>query len=130
MSSIQIHKLSVTEDCLRSSVLKSILPTPKSSTTVIPTISLPVPEQSSTAKSNSSNNNNNNINSSISGNNNYRRGSFLAGLTAVNPDAFDVARRRISNVSDVVSKKISKTIGWKTGSQYTESLVSKVGTLV
>ncbi|XP_058808835.1 bcl-2-related ovarian killer protein isoform X2 [Phymastichus coffea] len=50
---------------------------------------------------------------------NYRRSSLAATLhanligLAANPDAFDVARRRLSNVSDVVSRKISKTIGWR-----------------
>lgn len=59
---------------------------------------------------------------------NYRRGSLAATLHAnlINlghPDALDVARRRLSNVSDVVSRKLSS---WRTVSISVELTVLQV----
>ncbi|XP_011502886.1 PREDICTED: bcl-2-related ovarian killer protein-like [Ceratosolen solmsi marchali] len=57
----------------------------------------------------------------------FRRGSLAANLIGLggHPDAFDVARRRLSNVSDVVSRKISRTIGWRSLSVSVELTVSQ-----
>ncbi|XP_008210490.1 bcl-2-related ovarian killer protein isoform X2 [Nasonia vitripennis] len=61
----------------------------------------------------------------------YRRSSLAATLHANfislggHPDAFDAARRRLSNVSDVVSRKISRTIGWRSLSVSVELTVSQ-----
>lgn len=68
----------------------------------------------------------------------YRRNSLavslhsnLAGFAANNPEVspfhvVDSARRRFSNVSDVVSRKISHTIRWRTVSASVELTVSQV----
>jgi hypothetical protein len=62
----------------------------------------------------------------------FRRSSLAATLHANliglggHPDAFDVARRRLSNVGDVVSRKISRTIGWRSLSVSVELTVSQV----
>ncbi|KAJ8680607.1 hypothetical protein QAD02_016394 [Eretmocerus hayati] len=64
---------------------------------------------------------------------NYRRSSLAATLqaglmnhlTVGHPDAFDSARRRLSNVGDAVSRKISKTIGWRSLSVSVELTVSQ-----
>ncbi|XP_014204471.1 bcl-2-related ovarian killer protein-like isoform X1 [Copidosoma floridanum] len=60
----------------------------------------------------------------------YRRGSLAATLHFINlttghPDAFDVARRRLSNVGDVFSRKISRTIGWRPNSVSVENTVNQ-----
>ena len=64
----------------------------------------------------------------------YRRNSLAATLHAnliglggsANSDVVGSARRRFSNVSDVVSRKISRTIGWKPVFVPVELTVSQV----
>ena len=64
----------------------------------------------------------------------YRRNSLAAALQAnllgfgssINSDVVGSARRRFSNVSDVVSRKISRTMGWKLVSVSVELTVSQV----
>lgn len=59
---------------------------------------------------------------------NRRRSSLFLALGA-NPDAFDSARRRLSNVGDAFSRRISRTIGWRSLSESVELTVSQVGLL-
>lgn len=53
-----------------------------------------------------------------------RRSSFALSLPA--NLVVDSARRRLSNVSDAVSRKISHTIGWRTVSSSNELIVRQV----
>lgn len=63
-----------------------------------------------------------------------RRNSLAANLHtnlitfggSSNSDVMEFARRRLSNVSDVVSRKLSRTIGWKPIFAPVEETVSQV----
>ncbi|XP_033228075.1 uncharacterized protein LOC117179949 [Belonocnema kinseyi] len=74
---------------------------------------------------------NSNSNSNATSRTYYRRSSLATSLHAnllgpPNPDVVGSARRRLSNVSDVVSRKISRTMGWKLVSVPVELTVSQV----
>lgn len=70
----------------------------------------------------------------INGTRGRRRNSLAANLHAnhvtfggsSNPDVMEFARRRLSNVGDVFSRKLSRTIGWKPIFAPVEETVSQV----
>lgn len=77
------------------------------------------------SNNNFNSNNNNNNNSSI---NNRRKFSFPATLHSSSILEVNTisARRRLSNVSDAVTRKLSYTIGWKSAQIPAQDIITQV----